>query len=41
MSEADLARVHGNDERIPVAAFGDGVRLLYEIVYDFSREAQP
>ena len=33
----DLLRVHGNDERIPVNAFTGGVRLMWEIVYDFSR----
>jgi acetylornithine deacetylase/succinyl-diaminopimelate desuccinylase-like protein len=38
MSESDLLRVHGNDERIPLGAFGDGVRILWEVVYDFSRE---
>jgi acetylornithine deacetylase/succinyl-diaminopimelate desuccinylase-like protein len=35
--EADTARVHGNDERIPVKAYTDGVRLLWEVVYNFSR----
>jgi len=33
----DLLRVHGNDERIPVNAFTGGVRLMWEIVYDFTR----
>jgi acetylornithine deacetylase/succinyl-diaminopimelate desuccinylase-like protein len=33
----DLLRVHGNDERIPVNAFTGGVRLMWKIVYDFSR----
>jgi len=37
LSEADTARVHGNDERIPVKAYTDGVRLLWEVVYNFSR----
>jgi acetylornithine deacetylase/succinyl-diaminopimelate desuccinylase-like protein len=37
ISEADTARVHGNDERIPVKAYTDGVRLLWEVVYNFSR----
>jgi acetylornithine deacetylase/succinyl-diaminopimelate desuccinylase-like protein len=37
MKQEDLARVHGNDERIPVNAFTGGVRLMWEIVYDFSR----
>jgi acetylornithine deacetylase/succinyl-diaminopimelate desuccinylase-like protein len=31
----DARRVHGNDERIPVQAFTDGVRLLWEGVYAF------
>jgi carboxypeptidase PM20D1 len=34
----DMLRVHGNDERIPVNTFTAGVRLLWEIVYEFSRE---
>ena len=37
ISETDTARVHGNDERIPVNAYTDGVRLLWEVVYNFSR----
>jgi acetylornithine deacetylase/succinyl-diaminopimelate desuccinylase-like protein len=36
MSEADNLRIHGNDERIPVAAFRDGVQTFYEIVEEFS-----
>ena len=28
----DLARMHGNDERVPLAAFADGVELLYRSV---------
>ena len=28
----DFAGVHGNDERIPVRSYRDGVRLLYNIV---------
>jgi acetylornithine deacetylase/succinyl-diaminopimelate desuccinylase-like protein len=37
LPEADVKRVHGNDERIPVAAYTDGVRLMWEVVYNFSR----
>lgn len=37
ITEADENRQHGNDERIPLAAFTDGVRLLWEVVYNFSR----
>ena len=33
----DSARVHGNDERIPVKSFADGVRLTWEVVYNFVR----
>jgi acetylornithine deacetylase/succinyl-diaminopimelate desuccinylase-like protein len=37
MSEPDLLRVHGNDERIPVQTFREGVQTFYEIVEEFSR----
>lgn len=37
LSDADDVRVHGNDERIPVQAYTDGVRLMWEVVYNFSR----
>ena len=37
MKPDDLLRVHGNDERIPVNAFTGGVRLMWELIYDFSR----
>jgi acetylornithine deacetylase/succinyl-diaminopimelate desuccinylase-like protein len=30
-------RAHGNDERIPVKAFTDGVRLMWEVVYNFCK----
>ena len=33
----DVRRIHGNDERIPVKSFQAGVRLMYQVVYDFSR----
>jgi acetylornithine deacetylase/succinyl-diaminopimelate desuccinylase-like protein len=32
----DDGHAHGNDERIPVASFTNGVRLMWEVVYDFS-----
>ena len=35
--EAETTGVHGNDERIPVAAFTDGVRLMYEVVLGFTK----
>jgi acetylornithine deacetylase/succinyl-diaminopimelate desuccinylase-like protein len=37
VSAADKARVHGNDERGPIAAYTDGVRLVWQVVYNFSR----
>jgi acetylornithine deacetylase/succinyl-diaminopimelate desuccinylase-like protein len=36
LSEDDLKRMHGNDERIPVAAFAKGVDLMVKIVNEFS-----
>ena len=38
LTEADLARMHGNDERIPVDAFRKGVEFLYSVVSDFAIE---
>lgn len=35
MPENDGSRAHGNDERIALAAFGDGVRLYWEVVRGF------
>jgi hypothetical protein len=37
MRNEDWLRQHGNDERIPVKAFTTGVRVLWEVVYEFSR----
>jgi acetylornithine deacetylase/succinyl-diaminopimelate desuccinylase-like protein len=37
MKREDWLRQHGNDERIPVNGFTAGVRVLWEVVYDFSR----
>ena len=31
---------HGNDERIPVKAFTDGVRLTWQVVYKFAKQDQ-
>lgn len=33
-----LRSIHGNDERISLEAFRNGVRLLWEAVYDFAAE---
>ncbi|MGC1935810.1 MAG: M20/M25/M40 family metallo-hydrolase [Candidatus Acidiferrales bacterium] len=34
----DDERVHGDNERIPVKNYTDGVHLLWNVVYDFSRQ---
>ena len=36
LSEEDLKRMHGDDERIPVAAFAKGVDLMVRIVKEFA-----
>jgi acetylornithine deacetylase/succinyl-diaminopimelate desuccinylase-like protein len=36
LTEEDLKRMHGNDERIPVAAFANGVDLMVRIVNEFA-----
>jgi len=36
LTEEDLKRMHGNDERIPVASFSKGVDLMVRIVNDFA-----
>jgi acetylornithine deacetylase/succinyl-diaminopimelate desuccinylase-like protein len=38
LTDADVARMHGNDERIPVDAFRKGVEFLYSVVSDFAVE---
>ena len=38
VADDDVRRIHGNDERIPVKSFQAGVRLMYQVVYDFSRQ---
>ena len=35
LSEADLSRIHGDDERIPITSFRTGVDFLYKVVRDF------
>ena len=35
LTEADEARIHSEDERIPLASFRAGVEFLYHIVHDF------
>lgn len=35
LTEADLDRIHGNDERIPLDSFNKGLDYLYNIVTDF------
>ncbi len=37
MSDADRRRIHGNDERIPLNAFTEGLHLLWDVVYEFTR----
>jgi len=37
ITQDDDERVHGNNERIPVKNFADGVRLMWEVVDNFSR----
>ena len=36
LADQDLARMHGNDERIPLAAFDKGVDVLTKIVAEFA-----
>jgi len=36
MTEEDDARIHGDDERLPLASFAKGVDLLTRIVAEFS-----
>jgi len=37
MPEGYVSGAHGNDEFIPVRAFSDGVRLEWQLVYDFTK----
>ncbi len=38
LADSEVDRAHGNDERIPVKAFTDGVRLMWEVVYNFAKK---
>jgi acetylornithine deacetylase/succinyl-diaminopimelate desuccinylase-like protein len=40
LEEGDIARMHGNDERIPVASFHQGVEFLYRVVHGFAVQPQ-
>ena len=35
LGEADEQRMHGDDERLPLASFRTGVEFLYRVVYEF------
>jgi acetylornithine deacetylase/succinyl-diaminopimelate desuccinylase-like protein len=35
LSEADILRMHGNDERIPITSFRVGIDFLYKAVHEF------
>ena len=35
LTEADILRMHGDDERIPIASFRTGVDFLYKAVHEF------
>ena len=35
LTEADLLRIHGDDERIPITSFRIGVEFLYKAVHEF------
>ncbi len=35
--DADDERVHGDNERIPIQSYEDGLQLYWDIVYDFAR----
>ena len=36
VTDEDLKRMHGDDERLPVASFNKGIELLFHIVSDFA-----
>ena len=36
LTEEDIKRMHGDDERIPIAAFGKGVDLMVRLVNEFA-----
>jgi acetylornithine deacetylase/succinyl-diaminopimelate desuccinylase-like protein len=35
LTDADILRMHGDDERIPIASFRTGVEFLYKAVHEF------
>jgi acetylornithine deacetylase/succinyl-diaminopimelate desuccinylase-like protein len=35
LTDADMMRMHGDDERIPIASFHTGVEFLYKTVHEF------
>jgi acetylornithine deacetylase/succinyl-diaminopimelate desuccinylase-like protein len=35
LSDADMLRMHGDDERIPITSFRTGVEFLYKAVHEF------
>jgi acetylornithine deacetylase/succinyl-diaminopimelate desuccinylase-like protein len=36
LTEEDLKRMHGDDERLPVASFNKGIQVLLHIVSEFA-----
>jgi acetylornithine deacetylase/succinyl-diaminopimelate desuccinylase-like protein len=36
LDEEDLKRMHGDNERIPVASFQKGINFLYQVVSTFA-----
>lgn len=38
LTEDDLLRMHGNDERVPLNSFQKGIEFLYNVVNDFAGE---
>ncbi len=36
LTDEDINRMHGNDERIPLASFAEGVQYLYRVVSEFA-----
>ncbi|MGC1289838.1 MAG: M20/M25/M40 family metallo-hydrolase, partial [Candidatus Acidiferrales bacterium] len=37
LTQEDEERVHGDNERIPIKNYTDGLHILWNIVYDFAR----
>jgi acetylornithine deacetylase/succinyl-diaminopimelate desuccinylase-like protein len=40
ITEADVLRMHADDERLSVDSFRKGVEFYYRVVYDFSARKQ-